>query len=141
MAGDHDDFGSLLGAELADFGEDLHAVAIGKPDVEQDDFVVHIAEQSEAFGGGGNGDGGVALFAEDVFQSAADGGLVVNDEDVVHTAEALGSGTGRLGTAGFEAGEPWARAPLEPLVAGVEPLVGAGVSASGTSITKRAPAG
>ncbi len=90
VAGDHDDFGSagardgVAGVIAADGGEDVEAVAVGEPDVEQDGLVVGVAEQLEGFGGGAGGGDGVVLFAEDGFEGLADVGFVVDDENVVH---------------------------------------------------------
>ena len=90
VAGDHDDFGGA-GAGACETsprmcGEDVEAVAVGQPDVEQDGLVVGVAEELEGFGGGAGGGDGVVLFAEDGFEGFADVGFVVDDENVVHRA-------------------------------------------------------
>ena len=69
---------------MADVGEGVEAVAVGQPDIEQDDVVNGIGEQGEGLvRGGGRGDG-VALLGEDGFEGVADFGFVVDDQDVVH---------------------------------------------------------
>ena len=87
VAGDHDDLGRA-GARVCsgavDFGEDVEAVAVGEPDVEEDGLEVGVAEEGAGFGDGAGGGDGVVLFAEDGFEGLADVGLVVDDEDVVH---------------------------------------------------------
>ena len=72
------------GVVAANFGEDVEAVAVGQPDVEQDGLVGGVAEQREGFGGGAGGGDGVVLFAQDGFEGVADVGFVVDDENVVH---------------------------------------------------------
>src|SRR5271154_5001973 len=57
VAADDDDFGNVCAFHLADLGEGFEAVAIGKPDVQQNDIVGGIAEEFEGFGcSGGCGD-------------------------------------------------------------------------------------
>ena len=84
VAADDDDLGDVGGVQLADLGEGVEAVAVGQPDVEQDDVVGGVAEEVEGLGGGGGGGDEVVLFAEDGFERLADLGFVVDDEDVVH---------------------------------------------------------
>ncbi len=84
VAADDDDLGDAVGRKLADVGEGVEAVAVGQPDVEQDDVVGGVADELEGFGGGGGGGDGVALFGEDGVERLADLGFVVDDEDVVH---------------------------------------------------------
>ncbi len=72
------------GAVVADLAEDVEAVAVGEPDVEEDGLEVGVAEEGAGFGDGAGGGDGVVLFAEDGFEGLADVGLVVDDEDVVH---------------------------------------------------------
>ena len=92
VAGDHDDLGRgwargvAVGVELvfANMREQLEAVAVGEPDVEEDGVEVGVAEEGAGFGDGAGGGDGVVLFAEDGFEGLADVGLVVDDEDVIH---------------------------------------------------------
>jgi hypothetical protein len=92
VAGDHDDLGRggaravgvAAKVTAADFGEDVEAVAVGEPDVEEDGLEVGVAEERAGFGDGAGGRDGVVLFAEDGFERLADVGFVVDDEDVIH---------------------------------------------------------
>ena len=94
VAADDDDLGDVGGVHLADLVERVEAVAVGEPDVEQDDVVGGVAEEGEGFCGGGGGGDEVVLFFEDGFERVADLGLVVDDEDVV---QAVVSGGGLSG--------------------------------------------
>ena len=49
VAADDDDFGQVRGVHLANVGEGVEAVAVGQPDVEQDDVVDGVGEQGEGF--------------------------------------------------------------------------------------------
>ena len=89
VAGDDDDFGDMRGVHLANVGEGVEAVAVGQPDVEQDDVVDGVGEQGEGLGGGGGGGDGVALLGEDGFEGVADSGFVVDDQDMVHRSTTL----------------------------------------------------
>ncbi len=75
--------GMRSGGELADVGEGVEAVAIGEPDVEQDDVVGGVADELEGLRGGGGGGDEVALLGEDGGERGQDIGFVVDDEDVV----------------------------------------------------------
>jgi hypothetical protein len=65
-------------------GRCAETVAVGQPDVQQDDVVEGVGEQGEGFRRGGGGGNEVALFAEDAIQRVADFCFVVDDENVVH---------------------------------------------------------
>ena len=88
VAGDHDDFGRAgagrCGLSPRMFGEDVEAVAVGQPDVEEHGLVVSVAQKLEGFGRGAGGGDDVVFLAQDGFQRFADVGFVVNDENMVH---------------------------------------------------------
>ena len=98
--------GTLRAFHLANLGEGVEAVAVGQPDVEQDDIVGGVAEQFEGLSRGGGGGDEVVLFAEDALERFADLGFVVDDEYVVHLvsremvearfSSTSGAGTGSL---------------------------------------------
>ncbi len=89
--------GTLAAVHLADLGEGVEAVAVGQPDVEQDDVVGGVAEEGEGLGGGGGGGDEVALFVEDGFERVADLGFVVDDEDVVQALSPVVEAGGEFG--------------------------------------------
>ena len=84
VAGDDDDLGRTGRPHPADLGEDVEAVAVGQPDVEQDDIVDGVAKELQGLGGGGCGGDDVGLLFKDALERIADLGFVVDDEDVVH---------------------------------------------------------
>ena len=99
VAGDDDHLGALLGDQRVNVGEHVEAVAIGQPDIEQDNVVGCILNEHEAFGRGGRGGHGVAFFGEDLFERGADLCLVVDHEDMVHeraSVRGVGSGIVRV---------------------------------------------
>ena len=104
MAGDDDDLGDARGLELADFGKGVETVAIGQPDVEQDEVVAGVADELESFGGGAGGGDGVAFIGEDGGERFADFGFIVHDQNVVH-----GSLLPLKMTGSSRLVEPWAR--------------------------------
>ncbi len=63
VAGDDDDFGPLFRSECMNVGENVEAVAIGEPDIEQDDVVGRVLDEHQGFGRGGRGGNAVSLFA------------------------------------------------------------------------------
>ncbi len=65
-------------------GEDVQAVAVGEPDVEEDGGEVGVTGQGERFGDRAGGGHGVLLFAKDGFERVADVSFVVDDEDGKH---------------------------------------------------------
>ena len=74
----------MHGVHLADVGQRVETVAVGQPDVQQDDVVWRVGEQGECFARGCGRGNEVALFAEDALQRVADFGFVVNNENVIH---------------------------------------------------------
>ena len=64
--------------------ENVEAVAVGQPYVEQHGLEVGVAHELERFlRGAGRGDG-IVLLAKDGFERVADVGFVVDDENVIH---------------------------------------------------------
>jgi hypothetical protein len=84
VAADDDHLGQVRGVHLADVCERVESVAVGQPDVQQNDVVRRVGEQGEGFCRGCGGGNEVALFAEDALQRVAAFGFIVNDENVVH---------------------------------------------------------
>ena len=76
--------GTFARSSLANLAEGVEAVAIGQPDVEQDDVVGGVAKELEGLRGSGGGGDEVVLFAQDALERFADLGFVVDDEYVVH---------------------------------------------------------
>ncbi len=68
VAADDDDFGEVFRGEGVDVGEDVEAVAVREPDVEQDDVVGCVLEEGDGLGSGAGGGHGVSLFGEDFFE-------------------------------------------------------------------------
>ena len=63
MAGDDDDFRPSLAVELANVLQHIHAIAIGKPDVQQHRVVGGVTQQHHGLAAGGGRGDGVAVFA------------------------------------------------------------------------------
>ena len=55
--------GRFSAVERVDVGEDVEAVAIGQPDVEQNDVVGRVLDEHQGFSGGGGGGHAIAFFA------------------------------------------------------------------------------
>ena len=89
--------GRVSGASCVDIGENFEAIAVGEPDVEQDDVVGCVLDEHEGLGRGGSAGDAVAFFAEDFFERGANFRLVVDHQDVVHEASPFrGVSVGRL---------------------------------------------
>ncbi len=145
VTADDDDLGDVGAVEGADLGEGVEAVAVGEPDVEQDDVVGGVAQESKGLGGGGGGGDEVILFAEDGLERLADLGFVVDDEDVVSFGGGgLRADGCRLGffEGGFEFGHGVVGATAARGLLGCVEVWSLSAAVAGRSSTmKRAPAG
>ncbi len=80
VAGDHHHLGMVF--QVLDFPQHLQAAHPGQPDVEQDQVEVLLVELLEALLAGLHRQGLVAFVFQDAFQCGADGGFVVDDQDL-----------------------------------------------------------
>ena len=84
VAGDDDDLGPLFGDERMDVSENIEAVTIGEPDVEQDDVVGCVLDEHKSLSRGGSRSNAVAFFAENLFERGANLRLIIDHEDMIH---------------------------------------------------------
>src|SRR5215469_10627643 len=84
VAGDDDNFRTLLGCERVNIGKDIEPIAVGEPDIEKDYIVGRIFDEYERFTCRGRRGHGVAFFRQNLFERSADLRLIVDHEDMVH---------------------------------------------------------
>ena len=82
MAGNHDDFGRVL--ERANFLQHFQAVDAGQPHIEQHHVNIGFAQLRQAIFAARADGRRVAFVLENTLQRFADGGFVVDDQDVGH---------------------------------------------------------
>ena len=82
VAGDHDDFGSIV--EVTDLVQSFKAVHPGQPDVKQHHIEGALAQSLQAGLATVGGRGLVAFIFEHALERLPDAGFVVHDKDVMH---------------------------------------------------------